>query len=123
MRLRCCESAPWISAFLGVTRHGKHRAVYELLADKYNADIQKGWLGGIDLTPLLRSPAGSVKKLLKTTRRLDAWGGVGLATGRRVGRRSFSPPGTASVPHTDRRLWHGEKTFTKHSTTRRLDAD
>ena len=72
MRLRCCESAPWIPAYLGVTRHGKHRAVYELLADKYNADIQKGWLGGIDLTPLLRSSAGSVKKLLKTTRRPDA---------------------------------------------------
>ena len=61
MRLRCCESAPWIPVFLGVTRHGKYRAVYELLADKYNADIQKGWLGGIDLAPLLRSPAGSVK--------------------------------------------------------------
>ena len=71
MRLRCCESALWIPVFLGVTRHGKYSAVYELLADKYNADIQKGWLCGIDLIPLLRSPAGSAKKLLKTTRQLD----------------------------------------------------
>ena len=126
MRLRCCESALWIPVFLGVTRHGKYSAVYELLADKYNADIQKGWLGGIYLTPLLRSPAGSVKKLLKTTRRLDAstlGGGRGSGDGSSGRTQEFFTSGHRIGPPPSGGCGTAKKLLQSTRRTRRLDAD